>query len=271
MALELTIVAATASEEERWSRELGEALGRAPVTDEFRVRCSLTAPLGQIIFIDGTSPEALARALKIDRKGRALFLILPDSDSAPRVFLEGGVDDVLLHPFRPLEVMSRLKYFRQILMWDEVTRLNESFSGLLERMREDVGLAERMQKSKLPMRFPEIKGLRAQSRYLAGMRSGGDHFDLAESKDGQYLTIILTDSSSYGLSSAVLGALVRVTVKLTADETHSSLEVVRKIHADLAATLSQKDRLSMFYGVLNKRDFTLKFINFGSYNKNLLL
>lgn len=263
MALEITLIAGNAADETRWMNELRQALAQVPFEDEVRVSGASQAPVGQIVLVDGSSPafDALGR---IDRAGRAVFLILPENASAPRSWLEGSVDDVLVHPFRPLEVLGRLKRYQQILMWEEVHRLNSSFAGMIDRMRQDVELAERMQKSKLPVRFPDIKGLRAQSRYLAGMKSGGDHFDLAESKDGQQLTMVLTDSSSYGLSSALLSSLMRVTLKLSVDESRSSVETVRRIQEDLAATLGPKDRLSMFYGILNKRDFSLRFLNLGT-------
>jgi serine phosphatase RsbU (regulator of sigma subunit) len=149
-------------------------------------------------------------------------------------------------------------------MWDEVSRLNASFTEVIQELHEDLKLAERLQKSRLPQRFPDLKGMKVASRYAAGARSGGDHFDLAESKDGNTLSMVLTDSSSYGLSSAVLGALMRVANRLSADESRSSIETVRKIREEILATLKEKDRLSLFYGVLSRKDYRLRYLNLGT-------
>jgi len=163
-----------------------------------------------------------------------------------------------------LEVLSKMRHYEAILRWDEVSRLNESFSGVIERLRDDLQLAERLQKSRLPARFPDLKGVHAASRYLAGARSGGDHFDIAESADGSQVSIVLSDSSSYGLSSAVLAALMRVAARISIEESRSSAETLKRIHAELIATMKPKDRLSMFYGVLRRKDLSLRFVNVGS-------
>jgi serine phosphatase RsbU (regulator of sigma subunit) len=149
-------------------------------------------------------------------------------------------------------------------MWGEVNQLNASFSELIANLRNDLQLAERIQKGRFPARFAEIKGFEVTTRYLAGMKSGGDHFDLAESQDAQRLSMVLSDSSSYGLSSAVLSVLMKVALKLSSEEASSASETVRRIRDELVLTLKEKERLSMFYGVLSRKDYVLKYLNLGS-------
>jgi serine phosphatase RsbU (regulator of sigma subunit) len=96
------------------------------------------------------------------------------------------------------------------------------------------------------------------------MKAGGDHFDLAEAASGNQLSVVLSDSSSYGLSSAVLSVLVRVAVKLTAEEVRSCESTVQAIQDELLLTLGEKDRLSMFYGAISRKDYRLRYVNMGS-------
>src|SRR2546430_7658660 len=56
------------------------------------------------------------------------------SDETPKLWLEEKVDDVLVHPFRALDVLGKLRNYQQILKWDEVARLNSSFKEVLERL-----------------------------------------------------------------------------------------------------------------------------------------
>lgn len=224
--------------------------------------------LGQMVFVDSRFPgadESLRDFLaSVPRKGRAIFLIAPETASVSPLFLQRKVDDVLIAPFRSMELLGKVRHCQQILMWEEVNRLNVSLGGTIQHLQQDLSLAERLQKGRLPRRFPDVRGLKVTSRYLAGMKAGGDHFDLAESASREHLSMVLTDSSTYGLSSAILSALMRVSMKLSSDELRSSRETVRKIHEEIALTLGEKDRLSLFYGILSRKDYRLRFVNLGS-------
>ena len=227
---------------------------------------------GDLVFLDVRDPHYSKKLSSLDRKGRAIFLIVPDSMQEalwkerefPRELLEGTVDDVLVSPFRPYEVMSCLKHFQQILLWDEVKTVNSSFEQLIESLRGDLEVAQRLQKSRHPKRFPDFKGLKFQSRYLAGMKSGGDFFDIGESKNGKALSMVLTDSSSHGLSSAVLGALSRLARKLSLEDTRTCHELFNLLSEDLTQVMGDRDELSFFYSVVTRDDLKLRYINVGT-------
>ncbi|HUP56219.1 MAG TPA: hypothetical protein VM598_02125, partial [Bdellovibrionota bacterium] len=249
MDLKATLMALDRETEAAWLSEL-EFAARAIPGSRLLVAAG-TEATGEIVFVDARLRDLDRKLADMDRRGRAVFLVVQEASAIPAALLDGRVDDVLVHPFRALELQSKIRHYQQILMWDEVSRLNASFSEVIAELHEDLKLAERLQKGRLPTRFPDMKGFKVTSRYAAGMRSGGDHFDLAESRDGQTLSIVLSDSSSYGLSSAVLGALMRVANKLSADTARSSLDTVARIREEVLATLKEKDRLSLFYGVLS--------------------
>lgn len=282
MHLDLTFVFEGGSATGRapaWVRDLETILaGLGPLDGaegEMQIRyagkADATAESTNILFIDLNLPGLDDVLASVDRRRRAVFLVTGEGERelevARRALNAGSVDDVLIHPFRALEVQGKLRHYRQILMWDEVTRLNDSFGGLIERLHEDLQLAERLQKNRFPERFPETKGFRVLSRYVAGLKSGGDYFDLADSgPSGPHgrLSLVMTDSSSYGLSSAVLSALMRVAMKLNADDTRTSSILVRRIYSDLLAALKERDHLSMFYGVISRKDLVLNYVNLGT-------
>ncbi len=268
MSLHITVLAADSSAEMRWVHHL-----KTVSQDVSEVKFGLASQeqdprkFGQIIFVDGLMPRLEEALESLDRSGRAVFLIASESEQRPQwpaLIMSGKVDDALVYPFRALEIQSKLRHYQQILMWEEVSRLNASFSGLIERLQEDLRLAERLQKSKSPVRFPEVKGFNVASRYLAGMKSGGDHLDLAESKTGSQLSLVLADSSSYGLSSSLLSVLMRVAMKLSQEEVRSCEDTVRRIHEELLLMLNDKDKLSLFYGIVSRKDYCLRYVNLGT-------
>jgi serine phosphatase RsbU (regulator of sigma subunit) len=271
MSLKITVLALDSAAEVKWVHHLKS------VSEELS-SCSITlgsqetdlSKFGQIIFVDGLMPHLEDELEKLNRSGRAVFLIAPESSNSAlqaqwsALIAAGKVDDALVFPFRALEVQSKLRHYQQILMWEEVSHLNASFSGLIERLQQDLKLAERLQKSKSPVRFPEVKGFKVTSRYLAGMKSGGDHLDLAESKTGSQLSLVLADSSSYGLSSSLLSVLMRVAMKLSQEEVRSCEDTVRRIYEELLLMLNDKDKLSLFYGIVSRKDYCLRYVNLGT-------
>lgn len=198
------------------------------------------------------------------RKGVSLWLRVHEGAALPELFVDGRIDELLIHPIRPLELIGKLRHHEQLRIAEKVMGLQSALAGVLKNLRADLDLLDRLQKSRLPVRFPDVKGFKITSRYLAGQKSGGDYFDLAESADNQQLAILVTDSSSYGLSSAVLSAVVRVVSKVSAEQSRSVREMVRGFYDELLMPLGPGDRLSIFYGTLSRKDYILKYLTLGS-------
>jgi hypothetical protein len=87
--------------------------------------------------------------------------------------------------------------------------------------------------------------------------------DLADTRDGQNRAIVMTDASSYRLSSAALDSVSRKLAQLPADELRSCVTAARRIRDGVLVNLGDRDQLSLFYGVLSRKDYRLKFVNLG--------
>lgn len=267
MAIKISIIGKDSESEKFWKKELSESVRSvlSGVTVESVVeKGSGYDSLGQLVFIDGEHPDFKHAIGRVDRKGRALFVLLKEGAGIPDALYTGLVEDVLVHPFRSVEILGKVRHYQQVMMWDEVVTLNASFSELLNELKEDLSLAERIQKSRHPVRFEDVKGFKVAQRHLSGLRSGGDYFDLAESSSGSQLSFFLTDSSSYGLSNAVLTVLMQLAFSLSKEEVRSSSETVKKIHQQLGAALKPLDRLSICYGAISRKDYKLRYVNLGS-------
>jgi serine phosphatase RsbU (regulator of sigma subunit) len=245
---------------------LREVLGDTDQSFPIEVASGSPESYGSIVLVDSEAPQLEQVLSAIPRAGRSVFLLVSEKnhDFSWGEESENQFDDILIYPWRRLEVESKFRFHQHLRLWHEVSDLNLSFQELLKSLDDDVHLAERLQKAKLPVRFPEFKGLHIRSRYLAGMKSGGDHFDLADSSEGSRLSILLSDSSSYGLSSGFLSTLMRMTLKLSRDESRSSLDTVKLIYDELLLTLKEKDHLSLFYGILSRKDYSLKYLHLGT-------
>lgn len=217
----------------------------------------------RIVFID-ESEEGLAEKLTtVRRSGRAFFLVVSDPNVIPPLVAKSLVDDVLVRPFRPVEVLSKLKHTQQIMRWDEVQTLNQSFQQVIEQLKEDLSLAERIQKARLPKRFDDLRGFKIQSRYLSGLKPGGDYFDIIESDPGDQVVLLLTDSSSYGLSSAVLTVLMRVAVRLGSQDLKDLRAFLKRIYDEVLITLGERDNLSLVIAVVSRKDLSARYVSLG--------
>lgn len=217
---------------------------------------------GDLFFIDAQLTDTEEKIKKIDRSSKSVILILEDSLDIPEIYLDEKVDDILIYPFRSLEILAKLKSYYQVMKWIEIESLNENFSKLAHKMNEDLELAERLQLRRLPKKFPEVPGFNVESRYLVGMKSGGDYFDLTSTEKGGPFSVILTDSSSYGLSSAVMSSLISLAVKLSPRS--KSSEFLSQVYEDLQATLSEKDHLSFFRATIDPRRLEMNYIHYGN-------
>ncbi|MBN22178.1 MAG: hypothetical protein CL678_12935 [Bdellovibrionaceae bacterium] len=217
-----------------------------------------------ILFIDSeTELKSDAFYSLVQSQSVGVFLVTRETEAVSPLLVSGKIQGILVHPFRKIEVLSKLSLYQQMVSWNEVSSLNRSFSSLVQKLGANLDLAERMQKVRLKKRFPKVKGFEVHNRYLAGLRAGGDYFDLIESKDQKSFSIVMTDSSSYGLSSTILSIMMKIALKSGLDPKEPLGETLVHIQEELVSTLSEKDELSLFLGVVDRRDLSLKYLNLG--------
>jgi AmiR/NasT family two-component response regulator len=257
-----SVVAGQMAQAQGLALELEHALGGILECD-FGVQLATAQTTADVVFVDSEMPNLNQFLATIDRQARVVYLIVREDSPVPSTWVEGQVDDVLVYPFRSLEVLGKLRQYQRILDNRDLTEVNAAYMQVVEKLQANLELAARLQKSKLPLRFPDVRGFKVTSRYLAGIRSGGDYADLAESRDGNQVAIVLTDASSYRLSSALMDSLPRVMSALSIEDSRSCIGSARRIRDGILATLTDQDRLSLFYAMLSRKDYRLKFVNLG--------
>jgi hypothetical protein len=240
--------------ESRWN-DFVEFLSDVPASSET-----------QVLLCDPLSLDQLEKEISREKVRPFVILMMTETDRLEKLNQHPcirEVDDFLVEPIRMAEVFLLLRRMDADRSWREVTNLNETLNQSLSHLREDLVLTEKLQKSRLPIKFGPFKGLQIRSRYLAGLKSGGDYFDVIENDDQSKISLLMSDSSSYGLSSALLTTLMRMTVFLGRDAERSPREVVRGIHSEILRSMKDEDTLSFFYGNISKKDYRLRYIHYG--------
>lgn len=229
----------------------------------------------KVIVIDGAHPQ-LDAALEQELRAHGahewvIVAVWVDEAVSPTrraeilsALREGVLDDVLEAPLGALSWSAHCVHWEESLALRQVQGVSRELQSTLQNLHRDLEVVERLQRARAPKRFESVGGIAIAQRYLAGARSGGDHFDLAQSKDARTVSMVLTDASSYGLSSAVLSALVRVSLVLSKEGIRSAQETLTLLRGELLEALSPKDSLSVIYGVLSRRDYSFRYVHQGS-------
>jgi sigma-B regulation protein RsbU (phosphoserine phosphatase) len=142
----------------------------------------------------------------------------------------------------------------------ELVNVNSDVKTLIEKLEEDIRTARGIQRSLIPEKFAPVPGFKVLHKYLSGLKSGGDYLDFFEFEDKTHIGILMSDSSGYGLSSAFMSVILRLALKLSKDEARSPAATVARIFDELQLTMKPKENLSIFYGVLNRKTFELKYV-----------
>ncbi len=245
-ARDVTTETSWIKEVRKFQKMVGTALGNSVFSSQ--------ESLGEIWLIDSKKVGWQNWLENQDRIGRTYLLVVEENELLPDSRDLKWVDDLVVTPFRLAELLSKYRahFVREESLMTQIE---------LEKTNE---VLERILSAKTPRRFTGLKGIRVSSKHMSGLKPGGDYFDLFESDKKDYVNILLADSSSYGLSSVLLGMVLSNSARIANESQLRSSDWIQSIYHDLKTALGEKESLSLFFGRLNRKDFTLHYQLYGS-------
>ena len=215
----------------------------------------------KIVFVDAHREDWEEEVAKINRETHSVVLILEEGDFLPQAKAIQAADDLLVYPFRIAEVLSVYKHH-------QVRASQAEVFAEVKLAQEDVananGMLERILYAKSPKRYTNLKGLQVMSKHLSGLKPGGDYFDVFESQKKDFVNLLLVDSSTYGISAAFLGLILSSSARIANDAALSTADWVKTIFEELKVTLGDQGHFSVFFGRLNRKDFSLHYQLYGT-------
>lgn len=206
-----------------------------------------------IRFLGVHSEESWPSVVVVAREGKAV----------PASYRQGLVDDLLVLPPRLLDlerVFRNHEYFQALRDLEESSR---GVAGLVKQLQEDISLAQKIQRRLIREKFPALGPLSVKSKYWCGLKSGGDYFDIFEFPGGTHAGLILSDSSSYSLSTSLIGSLMQFSVHVGQNDLEAPQRIVQALFGKLRENMKEKDKLSLLYGMLDRKTYTLRFVDCG--------
>jgi serine phosphatase RsbU (regulator of sigma subunit) len=217
--------------------------------------------LSEFVFVDAKKPNWQAELSELNREHHSVILVLEEKELLPNAKHLGEADDLLVHPFRTAELLSIYRHHQMRKVQKEIMHEVSLAHADVQNSNETL---ERILQAKTPKRYTNIKGLQVMSKHLSGLKPGGDYFDVFESSKKDFVNILLVDSSSYGISAAFLGLILSSSARIANDAELSTADWIKTIYGELKLTLGDDGHFSVFFGRLNRKDFSLHYQLFGS-------
>jgi sigma-B regulation protein RsbU (phosphoserine phosphatase) len=146
--------------------------------------------------------------------------------------------------------------------------VNERATGLKERdqMRQSLFLAREVQQNLLPAANPKIEGLDIAGSSIYCDETGGDYYDFII-RDGDHdaqISIAIGDVSGHGISSALLMAAVRSSLRQRSSLPGSAAEIISDVNRQLVGDVEDSGQfVTMFYMMLDPIKKHLQYVRAG--------
>ena len=146
---------------------------------------------------------------------------------------------------------------------NELLLANSRLQTFVERMNVDVQVLKKIHRALVPTEIPHIPGFDFSSKFIPSLERGGDYFDVFEHEDKFRFGIVMAGSSGYSISALFLSVLLKLTGQMEARKGLQPEEVFKKIVSELAPQMLAPDHASLFYGVIDRRTYELKYVASG--------
>ncbi|MGE5178055.1 MAG: SpoIIE family protein phosphatase [Bacteroidota bacterium] len=149
----------------------------------------------------------------------------------------------------------------------ERTRLHEE---VLEkrRLEEEVTIGQRIQRSFLPDRNPEVPNFDIAGANYSSDRVGGDYYDFIRIADG-HLGIVVGDVSGKGIAAALIMAAFRASLIAEIRNNYAIRTTIAKVNRLLWESVEADRFVTALFGVLDLAGRRLTYVNAG-HNPALL-
>ncbi len=138
--------------------------------------------------------------------------------------------------------------------------LQESMEA--QALERQVQMAAQVQQRMVPSKPPKIEGLDLAAVYVPCFELGGDLYDFIELPYDN-VGLVIADVSGKGVPASLTMAAVRAALRAQVDNVYYLNEAVRRINLMLCRDSSPSEFVTLFYGVLDRRNKRFTYCNAG--------
>jgi len=131
-----------------------------------------------------------------------------------------------------------------------------------ERLQKEMQVAQEIQHTLLPAKFPKIEGYEIASYYEAAKEVGGDYFDFVE-VDKETLGIVVADVSGKGVPGSLVMTMIRTALRTEARLSKNPADVLAKVNDFVMNDMKRGMFVTIFYIVLDSHKRTISYASAG--------
>ncbi|MGL4563413.1 MAG: ATP-binding SpoIIE family protein phosphatase [Brevinema sp.] len=141
---------------------------------------------------------------------------------------------------------------------ENVSLLDTETQELYEELRTARSVQEHI------LALPPIyrPGISVDTFYLPSRQLSGDFYTIIPFEDDQ-MGILIADVSGHGVSASLITAALKILIEFAPNDPKNLSKIIEYFNAYLADILPEGSFVTLFYGIINFHDYTLKYINCG--------
>ncbi len=146
---------------------------------------------------------------------------------------------------------------------DELSGANQRLESLIDRLNQELKLAQTLQKVLVPTDLPHIQGFEFSTKFVPSYVKGGDYFDIFEHEDRLRFGLVMSSCSGYSTSALLMSVLLKFTGQMEARRGAEPHLVLEKILSELVPALPPQSEADLFYAMVDRRSFDLSYCLLG--------
>jgi len=181
-----------------------------------------------------------------------------DLDAIRKAMNQGAVDFLI----KPVEMSDLLATLKKVYGDCEMRRRAWKTEAQLAAVKREMDLAGTIQKRILPDVFPNSGEMDIFAQTSPAQEMGGDFYDFFDMPDGK-TALVVADVSGKGVPAAFYMAVVRTLFRAAAPKASSPADCLNEVNKMLIGHDIPGMFVTVFYGVLDSKTWTLHFSNAG--------
>jgi sigma-B regulation protein RsbU (phosphoserine phosphatase) len=146
--------------------------------------------------------------------------------------------------------------------------INEMTEGLMERdrLQQSLSLARKIQENLLPRSNMQIPGFDIAGKSVCCDETGGDYYDFIHIGEGRSkkVGVVIADVSGHGISSALLMATVRSSLRQRASLPGDPAQIIQSVNRQLVEDVEHSaDFVTMFFLTIDPANGELEWVRAG--------